>query len=298
MGRLELLWAADEPLERMAAERRGGRPPGLFGERVAGEVAVPLRADRPSVIANFVASLDGIVALGPRARDGGSAISGGSEDDRVLMALLRTLADAVVVGAGTVRAASLHEWTPRGIHPAAAATAADWRAQLGLAPQPTTIVVTARGWFDRAHPGLSLADVPVVVATTDEGARRIRAEGRDATVRVEALGKGPAVAAAAVVSLADRLGARLLLCEGGPHLLGAFLEADLLDELHLTLAPQLLGRDAEAARLGLVEGIALAPTTAPWGALRSIRRAGDHLFLRYAFGPRAGSGSGRGRTPG
>ena len=56
-----------------------------------------------------------------------------------------------------------------------------------------------------------------------------------------------------------------------------------LDELFLTLAPQVAGRDASAERPGLVEGRIFAPDTPVWGELVEVRRAGEHLFLRYAF---------------
>jgi hypothetical protein len=55
----------------------------------------------------------------------------------------------------------------------------------------------------------------------------------------------------------------------------------LLDELFLTVAPQVAGRDAAAHRLALVEGAAFDLATAPWAELGSVRRSGDHLFLRY-----------------
>ena len=71
-----------------------------------------------------------------------------------------------------------------------------------------------------------------------------------------------------------------MLTEGGPHLLGSFIGSDRLDELFLTVAPQLVGRDS-TERLGLVEGIALPPGDARWDHLESVRRSGDHLFLRY-----------------
>ncbi len=57
-----------------------------------------------------------------------------------------------------------------------------------------------------------------------------------------------------------------------------------MDELFLTVAPQLIGRrPASGERYSLVEGVTLDMESAPWGQLRSVRRSGDHLFLRYAF---------------
>jgi riboflavin biosynthesis pyrimidine reductase len=262
---------------------RGGVPPAELARRYGGPLAIPLHAGRPTLIANFVQSLDGVVALPGGPRGGGSDISGGAEPDRFVMALLRALADTVMVGAGTVRAAPAHEWTPRGAAPRWATACSTWRAELGLAPQPTTVVVSAAGDLPATHPGLSAEDVPVVVATTTAGAGRLHSRSAPPGSRVEAVAEGASVAPTQILALLQRLGARLVLCEGGPHLLADLLDAGAVDELFLTLAPQLLGRSAGSGRLGLVESRAWGPAEAPWWELRSIRRDDAHLFLRYAF---------------
>ena len=278
---MEVLLEAPEP----EGDARGGTPPAGLTRRYGGPLSVPLRPDRPIVVASFVESLDGIVALGTGPRGGGSEISGASEPDRFVMALLRTLADVVVVGAGTFRAAPRHEWTPRGIAPRWAADCAAWRAQLGLATQPAMVVVSASGDVPAEHPAFSRDDVRTVVATTADGARRLAGRGAPGRVRVEVVSDGPRIEPGALRGLLARLDARLALCEGGPHLLSDLLASDVVDELFVTVAPHLLGRGPGAtARLGLAEGRAWDPREAPWGTLRSVRRAGSHLFLRYEFG--------------
>src|SRR4051812_45187374 len=72
---------------------------------------------RPCLFANFVESVDGVVALATPA-ESGAIISGGNAADRFVMGLLRACADAVMVGAGTFRKAGTHLWLPEGIHPA------------------------------------------------------------------------------------------------------------------------------------------------------------------------------------
>jgi riboflavin biosynthesis pyrimidine reductase len=62
---------------------------------------------------------------------------------------------------------------------------------------------------------------------------------------------------------------------------GELLLARSVDELFLTLSPQIAGRSERSPRLGLVEGVGLAPTAAPWSRLQTVMRAADHLFLRY-----------------
>ena len=77
--------------------------------------------------------------------------------------------------------------------------------------------------------------------------------------------------------------ADLVLSEGGPHLLGDFLAERRLDELFLTLAPQVAGRADPGRRPGFVAGRDLAPDHPRWGTLLDLKRAGEFLFLRYGF---------------
>jgi len=75
----------------------------------------------------------------------------------------------------------------------------------------------------------------------------------------------------------------IILVEGGPQLMGDFFAEHLLDELFLTLAPQVAGRDASVERPGLVAGKQFAPDEPVWGRLMGVKRARSHLFLHYAF---------------
>ncbi len=283
---LDPIWLAPEAEFADGVEARGGLlPPGLAG-RFPGELAVALRPERPTVIANFVSSIDGVVAMAAEEPStGGAEISGSSESDRFMMALLRGLADVVIVGAGTVRVGRRHEWTPRNVVPPLAAVFAAWRSELGLAPQPTTIVVSASGKVDPNHAGLSTSDVPVIVVTTAAGASRLATMSLPANMRVVAAGDGPNVASGALLAVVRDTGARLALCEGGPHLFGELLRARLVDELFLTVAPQVMGRDSVARRLGLVEGTSFGGGLGRWADLTSVRHAGGDLFLRYRFVP-------------
>jgi riboflavin biosynthesis pyrimidine reductase len=143
------------------------------------------------------------------------------------------------------------------------------------------MVVTASGGLDPHHPGLSAADVPVMLLTTPRGATRLAAQPFGSNVSIEVPGDGDQIPARDIVALAARAGARVILCEGGPHLIGDLLAAGLLDELFLTVAPQMAGRDKTIRRLALVEGVAFSPTDAPWAVLGAVHRSVDHLFLRY-----------------
>ncbi len=154
---------------------------------------------------------------------------------------------------------------------------------MGLAAQPTTVIVTAGGDLPIQHAGLNDPDVPVVIATTARGAERLAGAELAPHVVVETMSSAERITGHDIAVLGERLGARVVLCEGGPHLIGELVAADALDELFLTVAPQLVGRGGD--RLGLVEGIELVPPDTRWHDLVAVRRSGNHLFLRYRRRP-------------
>ena len=268
------------------ADRRGGLLPPALAGRFPGELTVELGSERPTFVANFVSTLDGVVAFGPTEPNaGGGEISGFSEADRFMMALLRALTDVVVIGAGTMRVGKRHVFTAAHVQPAFAEAFAAWRSEMGLTPQPTLVIVTATGNLDANHAGLNAPDVPVIVATTTAGAARLARLPLAPNVSVAAVSDEARVPMAALLDVISRTGARLGLCEGGPHLFGELLRARLVDELFLTVAPQVAGRDDAIHRLALVEGMSFGERLGRWANLTSIRRAGDDLFLRYRFEP-------------
>ena len=269
-----------DPIGQADGAMRGGGMPNVLQRRYGRPLLVPLHTDRPTVIANFVSTLDGIVALGQGRLSGGGLISGFHEPDRFVMGLLRALADVIVVGAGTLRGSSGHGWTAERVHPESASAFAAWRAEMGLAQHPTTVVVTGSGDIPVEHRALNDPSIPVVIATTPHGAERLERAGLAQHVSVEPTRAAGPLTADALIGLGQSRGARLILTEGGPHVLGEFVRGGLLDELFLTLSPQLVGRDA-GGRLGLVEGLALSPSSTRWQELVSVRRSAEHLFLRY-----------------
>ncbi|MFN8521042.1 MAG: dihydrofolate reductase family protein [Chloroflexota bacterium] len=278
--RIEPVWQA--PPDPHHAAVRGGVLPGPLAERYAAELAIPLRTDRPTVVANFVATMDGVVSFAPLGPSGGRAVSGDFEPDRFLMGLLRATADAILVGAGTVRASRTRSWTPDRVHPPSAEAFAGWRRDLGLPATPTAVLLTSSGIFDPDASWRPRGDQPVVALTTTRGAARLRADGVPGAA-VVADGPDGRLAMADVLSwLADR-GHRLVLCEAGPTVFGELLAAGLVDELFLTVAPRVAGRDGASVRPGIVAGVAFEPANLPSATLRSVMRSGDHLFLRHAF---------------
>ncbi len=266
MNPLELLYEADgmpafdlpEELEQLYGGVFGLAPPLLF--------------------ANFVETLDGVVAIRSEPRTN-RLVSGDSEADRFVMGLLRACADSVLLGSGTLHGSPTSVWTAERAYPDGADAFAELRRRLGLAPDPELAVLTARGALEPGHPALERG---AVVLTTKEGASRCRGRLSEAVEVVVLAGEASVDPAEAVAVLRER-GRRSILSEAGPHVFGSLLAAGLVDELFLTVSPLLAGRSPLGERLGLVEGEELLPGRADPARLLGVRRDGGHLFLRYGL---------------
>jgi riboflavin biosynthesis pyrimidine reductase len=211
----------------------------------------------PWLRASMVASVDGAASLGGRSGD----LSG--DADRLVFSVLRSLADVILVGAGTARA--------EGYRPIRDSEV--WAAlRVGRAPVPPIAVVTGKLDLNEHAPLLAgAAGARTIVLTTEAApAARRTALARHADVVVA--GPDAVAPAAAVAALAAR-GYRRVLVEGGPRLLGQVTAAGLLDEVCVTVSPVLEG--------GHAGRIMAAPQS--WsGAATGLRLAHvleDHGFL-------------------
>jgi riboflavin biosynthesis pyrimidine reductase len=180
----------------------------------------------PWLRANMIASVDGAASL--------NGLSGGLSGaaDHLVFSVLRSLADVILVGAGTVRAEKYHPVGPGEIWP---------ELRDGRAPIPPIAVVTRSLAMDLDGPLLSAPAGPgrtIVLTTQAAPAARRDAAARHADVVVT--GPDDVSPAAAVSALAAR-GYRRVLVEGGPSLLGQIADAGLLDEICLTFSPVLAG---------------------------------------------------------
>jgi len=211
---------------------------------------------RPYVVLNMVATLDGKAAL-----DGTTRGLGG-DTDRELFRQLRTQADAIMAGAGTVR----EERYGRAVKDQALRAK---REQEGLAPEPVTVIVSASMNLPADLPILQAEGAPVIVATGAEG----ELEGTAAELSYLRIGTDLPVLFA---RLRQEHGIRSVLCEGGPTLNAHLLAAGLADELFLTLDPKLVGG---ANALTLVAGRQLpGPVEAE---LVGLLKGDDGLFFRW-----------------
>ena len=249
-----------------------------------GSLRFPAHEDRPYVIGNFVTTLDGVASLSAPGLADGGPISGSNPHDRMVMGLLRSVADAVIVGAGTLRSEPRHLWTAEYVCPALSDSYRQLRAALGKNDPPLNVIVTARGEIDPGLPVFRSGTVKVLVVTTPEGADRIRKRDLPPSVVIGEVKNEGAISARAILSAVGRLlPGEIFLVEGGPRLMGNFFAEKCLDELFLTLAPQVAGRDGSVERPGFVAGKRFGPERPLWGSLAGVKRAGSHLFLRYVF---------------
>jgi riboflavin biosynthesis pyrimidine reductase len=264
-----------KPLERLYAspELENDQLPAALARLYGGGLG--FRGAR--VYANFVSSLDGVVAL-PFLEASPSVVSDKSEADRLVMSLLRACADAVLIGAGTLRAEPGHRWTPEYIYPQATDDYTNLRAALGLAPEPMLVVVTSSGVLDPEIPALKGA----LLLTTASGARRLQGK-RPIPATILKAGDEERLDFRTVIQTLRSRGMRTILSEGGPTVMGQLLELRLLNELFLTVSPVVMGRTSSDGRLGLAEGVDLLAHGRPKAEILSVHRHGSHLFLRYSL---------------
>jgi riboflavin biosynthesis pyrimidine reductase len=228
-----------------------------------------------AVYANFVSSIDGIVALEGGSAASGGIISGRNENDRFVMGLLRAFADAVLVGAGTVRAEGGKAlWTSAYIFPAAAEAFAALRQSLKRDKTPRLVIVTGRGELNPSEPAL---EGGALVLTTAAAAPRLRKALPKAS-DVRAISEGERISADQIFETLKAEGHRTILTEGGPHLLGQLVAENRVNELFLTVSPKLAGQQDRA--FGLIRGTDFDGAF-KGSRLLSVRRADSYLFLRY-----------------
>jgi riboflavin biosynthesis pyrimidine reductase len=271
-----------------AAEPSGAVLPDGLRDRYDGNLSFPPSPDgRPYLIANFVSTLDGVVSFNLPGQSEGAEISGSNQEDRFIMGLLRASADAVMVASGTLQATGPQaSWLPESVYPAAKDLYDKYRNEvLRKTEFPLIVVVTGTGQLDLTSAVFHTPRTRVLILTTEQGTQRLLQSRSEAlaSVEVKALSTVETrISPSEILTLLrHEYGVELLLHEAGPTLFGEFLEGGFVDELFLTVAPQIAGRAANHPRPGLVENAQFSPATAPWSKLLSAKKAGEHLFLRY-----------------
>lgn len=214
------------------------------------------REGRPLVAVNFAATVDG------RATIGGVSGPIGSATDTAMLAGLRTRFDAVMIGAGTMRA-------ERYGRVVGDQEQRERRERLGLPHDPLTVIVSGRLDLPWDAPLFTAGAGRVLIFTAAETEPPATAT----TVRV-VRHEGFVDVVAALRYLRQERGVRALICEGGPGLHDQLQGAGVVDDLFLTIAPKLAGGDAPR----IIEGDLPAVTELELAWL--LEEEGE-LFARY-----------------
>lgn len=215
-------------------------------------------ADRPYVFINMVSTIDGKILTGERDEP---VMDLGSKNDHAVMRRIESAADAVIIGAGSLRATK-GLWYPQELIRVVVTASGDvpWESRFFTdAPEKAFVATLA----------------PAHTASTPLKDRKRGGAG-------DAMGPGvrslPLALPLALRILRQDHGVRYLLCEGGSELNASLLRLDLVDELFLTLAPKVkLGRDVPT----YAGGEPLKREEVQQFVLIEVHRVEDELFLRY-----------------
>lgn len=218
--------------------------------------------ERPYVVLNFAVTVDGRAAIAGRSGPIGSAA------DTEMLQRLRTRADAVMIGAGTMRAERYGRMVPDPDFRA-------WRERVGLAHDPLGVIVSNRLELPWDAPLFTDGGGRVVIFTASAE------EPPETKTPVTVIRHSDGVELdRALAYLRQERGIRSVLCEGGPMLHGRLREGGLADELFLTIAPKVAGGEAPRVLEGAL--VQLNELELLW----LLHREGE-LFCRYRTVPQA-----------
>ncbi|MFN0157609.1 MAG: dihydrofolate reductase family protein [Bacteroidota bacterium] len=248
-------------------------------------LSFPTHGNRPYIISNFVSTLDGAVSLDAAGMATPGDLNGPGQQDVIVMGMLRAVADVVIIGAGSLRSSPQHTGTAAQVFPPFMDVYKSLRERMGKQGPHLNVVVTATGNVDLSFPVFQSDKIPALIVTTKSGSERIRAMDIPGSVQVIAGTTTGSLTAQDILKAVARIRplCELILVEGGPRLMGDLFAGGCIDELFLTLAPQVAGRKNFSERPGFVAGRIFAPEYPLWGSLVSVKRGDSHLFLRYAF---------------
>jgi riboflavin biosynthesis pyrimidine reductase len=286
-----------EPLQTLA-DASQGQPVPLPEELRAlyGPLRMPVHTGRPHVISAYVSTIDGVVSLGPAATmasaapdagiSPGEVISGGSHTDKMVLALFHAVADVLLVGHTGIRGNPRDARRAESIYPPLADAFRTLRADLGKPAELPVAVLSPDDDLDPSMPVFQVPGVRMAILTKEDTVPLLVERGFPPNIQVVALPlrSDGTFSVATVLAAVERFQhAELVLCNAGPRFMAHMIAERCLDELFLTVAPQVAGRDGSSDRPGVVDGKTFAPTRPRGAELVSIKQARNHLFLRYAM---------------
>lgn len=218
---------------------------------------------RPFIAINMISSLDGKVTVQGELKPG----SLGGSFDRQTMNVIRNRFDAVLSGGNTLRSHPFYLGVPQEYEKD--------RVSRGLNPQPYTVCLTGSGRLDPDGPLFQNPPLPPIVLTSSSGAENLDPAIKQVS-QVEVLPEGAGMLEISQLLL-DKYNVHYLLVEGGPSVNYQFLQAGIVDQLFLTLAPRLVGARNE-------HSLAMGDEVLPQPNEISLLSAHPHeneLYLRY-----------------
>ncbi len=254
--------------------------PPEFRHFYPGDWHIPEIKGRPYIYTDFAISRDGRITYKEEGYTGGSDVTQTNIHDWWFMAFLRTRADAIMNGSGTVDPEVDQLWTAEGLYPEDGAAFAELRQMEGYTKPPILVILTHDGQLNFDAPLLQKEDCHIVLATTTAGAAHAAQFDCPAQVDIHDLGQEGADLQRTVDMLYSDYGVRNLLSEGGSTVQAGLLNAGLIDEEFVTWCPSFVGRSDEKFRPSYTEGVAWHPTNAPYSKPISLHRGGDLLYLR------------------
>jgi riboflavin biosynthesis pyrimidine reductase len=222
-----------------------------------------LEPGRTQVRLNMIASVDGAATV-----DGRSGALGGPAD-KAMFATLRSLADAILVGAGTARA---EKYGPVRLSDEARAQ----RQERGMSPVPPIAVISRTCRLEWDTPLFTEPEQRPLVVTVESAAAADRTRAAE-VADVIVSGDVDVDFAGALSALAER-GHVDIVCEGGPGIAAQLAAGGLLDEVCLTVSPMLAAGQGDR----ILNGPVL--TTLLSLGLVQVLEADGYLFLRYRRG--------------
>lgn len=195
-----------------------------------------------------------------------------SREDKLHLFRQRGLADAVLIGYGTLKRDNVRLGLPAQLR--------EERIRRGLAPTPLRVIVSNKGEIDhqlRIFETESERAGPIVIFSTHDMPQKVR--DRIRTKAKLHLDDKDRVNLAAMLSVLRRdYKVRTVACEGGPKLFRSLLELGLIDQLNLTVAPFLFGGATAPTLTGFDTDFLPASVHC---RLENMRVVGDECFLTY-----------------
>jgi riboflavin-specific deaminase-like protein len=227
------------------------------------------RSERPFIFLNMAMTVDGKVSTYAR-----TPTTFPSKADKWHLLELRAEADAIMVGARTARTDHMSMGIPD-------AGLRRKRQRRGMAEYPLRVIVTGNFTIEKHWEVFQHRFSPILIFTSEAAPARKRREFVSLAT-IYTCGKRDVDLQKVVCILRKEWRVKRLLCEGGPTLNWSLFRSGLVDEINLTLCPQIFGG---ATAPTMVDGAGFLPDQAPGARLVSCRRKGDELFLVYRITP-------------